>query len=1012
MTARPKIILEEEQPPQSSISLFSHEYPDTLLTPQQFKKKWESSQLKERSASQTHFNDVCALIGEKTPVEADQEGTWYTFEKGASRVGSGGGWADVWKKKHFAWEYKGKHKDLNAALSQLQRYAIALDNPPLLVVSNMETIIIHTNFNNCIHEEYRITLDDLETPEARQKLKWLFTAPDKLKPLATTEMVTKQAAEAFAKVAQHLREKGFEGHSVAHFMTKLLFCMFAEDVGILPAKVFTGLLESVEHQPGRFEAKVKTLFSAMKSGGDFGVVDIPWFNGGLFDDDGALPLDQEGIRQTLRAARLDWSQIEPSIFGTLFERGLDPSKRSQIGAHYTDPESIRRIIEPVIKKPLEAEWNDTKKEIGALFTKSTATSKRSERARLQKVAEVKYEGFLRRLVRFRVLDAACGSGNFLYLALIELKNLEHRVRLEGETFGFHRSFYEVGPQNVIGIEVNDYAAELARVTIWIGEIQWMIRHGFGSPRDPVLKRLEHIETRDALLNPDGSEAEWPAVDCIVGNPPFLGDKKMIAGLGVEYVNQLRRIYAGRVPGGADLVTYWFEKARAGIEDGQAQRAGLVATNSIRQKRNRAVLERIRETAEIYDAWPDEPWVNDGAAVRVSLICFSPRNNGLPIHLNGRPAEVIYSDLSGGRSGALDITTARPLPENRNSSFFGLCLAGKFAVPGDVARQWLTLPNPHGRPNSDVLRPIYNGADTLKGHKDRWVIDFGPNMKQEDAAFYEAPFAYVLEQVRPVRLGNREAIRMTKWWQLGRPRPELRKALIGHNRYIATVETAKHRAFVWFPVSVAPEHNLIVIPRSDDVIFGILSSRFHTAWALAAGGRLGVGNDPRYNSTRCFETFPFPQGMTPSLPAEKYIRNSKAQAIAKAAKRLNDLRENWLNPPELVKKIPEVIPIYPDRLVPVSEHAAVELKKRTLTNLYNLEPQWLVQVQNELDRVVAAAYGWEPDIGDEEVLQRLLELNQRRAIASVVQSEKPKTASKPKKPFQLALPLIHPGKRKE
>jgi type II restriction/modification system DNA methylase subunit YeeA len=262
----------------------------------------------------------------------------------------------------------------------------------------------------------------------------------------------------------------------------------------------------------------------MKGGGDFGCVDIPWFNGGLFDDDDALPLDRDTASQILEAARLDWSQIEPSIFGTLFERGLDPSKRSQIGAHYTDPESIYRIIYPVIKEPLEAEWNKTKKDIEGLLAVSP-----SKRKNPLKEAEKKYEGFLQRLCSFRVLDAACGSGNFLYLALVELKNLEHRVRLEGEAYGFHRSFCEIGPHNVIGIEINDYAAELARVTIWIGEIQWMIRNGFGAPSNPILKRLENIKNGDALLNPDGTEAEWPVADCIIGNPPLLTAQAAVQG---------------------------------------------------------------------------------------------------------------------------------------------------------------------------------------------------------------------------------------------------------------------------------------------------------------------------------------------------------------------------------------------------------------------------------------------------------------------------------------------------
>ncbi|HEY6872137.1 MAG TPA: DNA methyltransferase [Geobacteraceae bacterium] len=991
------------------------------ITPREFKARWQpASNLKERSASQSHFNDVCALVGEKTPVEADPDGTWYTFEKGASKVGGGKGWADVWKKGCFAWEYKGKHKDMNAALSQLQRYAIALDNPPLLVVSDMETIIIHTNFNNCIHEEHRITLDDLDAPEARQKLKWLFTNADKLKPHATTEIITKQAAEAFAKVAQRLRDKDFEGHRVAHFMTKLLFCMFAEDVGILPGKVFTGLLESVEHRPGRFEGKVKVLFAAMKSGGDFGVVDIPWFNGGLFDDDDALPLDQEGIRQTLRAAQLDWSQIEPSIFGTLFERGLDPSKRSQIGAHYTDSQSIRRIIEPVIKEPIEAEWDATKRDIDVLFTKSI-TSKRPKVAKLYKAAEAKYEGFLRRLTGFRVLDAACGSGNFLYLALIELKNLEHRVRLEGETYGFHRSFYEVGPQNVIGIEVNDYAAELARVTIWIGEIQWMIKNGMGYSKNPVLQKLEQIECRDAIMNVDGSEAAWPAADFIIGNPPFLGDKKMIAELGEKYVGQLRKLYAGRVPGGADLVTYWFEKARTEIEAGRAKLAGLVATNSIRGGANREVLKRICASGRIYNAWSDEPWINEGAAVRVSLLCFGPEEehlNGIRevVRLNGQSVAEIYPDLTARQEGArsLDLTTAKQLTENKGCCFQGPVKVGAFDIPGDLARRWLLLPsNPNGEPNSKVLRPWVNGMDITRRSSDTWIIDYGVNTAEVDAALYEAPFEYVRQHVKPARDKNRDEGRKRNWWLHGRSAEDMRKATDNLSRYIATPRVAKHRLFVWLDRTVLPDSAVVVITRDDDTTFGILHSRFHEMWALRMCTFLGVGNDPRYTPTTTFETFPFPAGLMPNISTTDYAADPRAQAIAEATRRLVELRDAWLNPPELVMREPEIVPDFPVRLLPVDAHAAIELKKRTLTNLYNLKPQWLVQAHRKLNEAVAAAYGWDADIQDEEALRRLLELNQKRSVAAVVRLKKSTGDGKsPNKPFQRAFIFGYKGGKKK
>ena len=232
--------------------------------------------------------------------------------------------------------------------------------------------------------------------------------------------------------------------------------------------------------------------------------------------------------------------------------------------------------------------------------------------------------------RFTVLDPACGSGNFLYVALHTLKDIEHRARLEAEALGLQRGFPAVGPANVKGIELNAYAAELARVSVWIGEIQWMRRNGFTEGRDPILKPLETIECRDAILAPDGGEPEWPQADVVIGNPPFLGDKLLRGGLGHEYVETLRRAWSGSVPASADLVCYWFQKAGKLLARGDIARAGLVATNSIRGGANRAVLDRIAENGAIFDAWSDEPWVNDGANVRVSLICFARKRSGLPV----------------------------------------------------------------------------------------------------------------------------------------------------------------------------------------------------------------------------------------------------------------------------------------------------------------------------------------------------------------------------------------------
>ncbi|MCX8146761.1 MAG: N-6 DNA methylase, partial [Azovibrio sp.] len=590
------------------------------MTPAEFIAKWRNNALSERAGSQAYFLDLCAMLGVPPPNDPDN----YCFERGASRTGAGHGWADVWLRNHFAWENKTPGRNLADALKQLMTYALALDNPPLLVVCDREIIQIHTHFTGTPSEAHTIRLEEIGTPENLQKLRWLFTEPERFRPRRTVRDVTSDAAGRFARIAQALTARGHDPQAVAHFLIQCLFCMFAEDAGLLPERLFERVIEKSAGAPEKLGQRLGELFASMRAGGEFLLEDIAWFNGGLFETIEPLPLEAGEVAALLEAAKMDWSQIEPAIFGTLFERGLDPAKRSQLGAHYTDPATIAKLIEPLIIRPLAAEWDAAKAIIAEAMEKYHAGGKGSQAA--LKTARAAFLGYIERLKNFRVLDPACGSGNFLYLALRALKDLEHRANLDAEALGLHRQLtIETSPANVLGLEINPYAAELARVTVWIGEIQWMLSHGYDIRRHPILAPLDHVECRDALMKvgADGTaeEAEWPACDAIVGNPPFLGDKKMRGELGDGYVAALRQCYAGRVPGGADLVCYWFEKARAQIESGQCQRAGLVATNSIRGGANRKVLDRIVASTRIFEAWSDEPWVNDGAAVRVSLVCF-------------------------------------------------------------------------------------------------------------------------------------------------------------------------------------------------------------------------------------------------------------------------------------------------------------------------------------------------------------------------------------------------------
>jgi len=949
------------------------------VTPTAFIAKWRANTRNERAAAQEHFLDLCVLLDEPTP-NSDPTGAAYAFEKGATKASGGDGWADVWRRGCFAWEYKGKHKDLDGAHRQLLQYAGALENPPLLVVSDIERIVVRTNWTNAVSERHELLLPELADPARFALLKSVFSDPDRLRPGKTREVLTGQVAGEFAKLAGQLRRRGHDAMDVAHFVNRLVFCLFANYVGLLPAGLFERMLAAARKNPSRFQGYARLLFAAMaERGGEVDFTPIPWFNGGLFDTDAALPLDADDVALVQRAAALDWAEVDPSILGTLFERGLDPDKRSQLGAHYTDRAKIELLIDPVIRRPLEAEWDAARAGIEAALGKAAAAKALASATKARNEAEGLLRAFLDRLRAYRVLDPACGSGNFLYLSLLALKDLEHRVMVEAEALGLQREFPQVGPEAVLGIELNPYAAELARVSVWIGHIQWARRHGFPAPSDPVLRKLDTIECRDAVLAEDGAPAPWPAADAQVGNPPFLGGKRLRTVLGDAYCDRLFAAYAGRVPAEADLVCYWFSRAQQAIAAGQVAHVGLVATQSIRKGANRRLLDGIAQVGVIYNAWADEPWAVEGADVRVSLVCFAAEAPGAA-RLNGKEVPAIHPDLTAGDA---DLTTAQPLAENRDVAFMGDTKGGAFDVPGDLARRWLLLPsNANGRPNADVLRPWANGMDVTRRPSDTWIVDFGTNMSEMKAAFYAAPFAHVAENVRPKRAENKREAYARNWWRHVEPRPRMKAALAELPRFIVTPRVASHRLFVWMAHPTLPDSRIFAFARDDDTTFGILHSRFHEAWSLALASRHGVGNDPTYNNVTCFETFPFADGLIPDRPAMAYAGDPRAEAIAVAARALVEARDHWLNPPELVRHVPEVVPGLPDRLLPRDEEAAVMLRDRTLTNLYNQRGTpagtWLDGLHRTLDEAVAAAYGWPANLPDGEVLTRLLALNHARA----------------------------------
>ena len=728
------------------------------LTPDRFIELWSRAELSERAASQSHFIDLCRLLGQPTPAEHDATGAVYTFEKfvipidAASRGSKGDrGFVDVWWKGKFAWEYKrkGKYKDLKEAYAQLCQYREALENPPLLIVSDIAHTEIHVSFTGYAKQVHKITLAEFADPAKLDLLRRVFTDPASFKPDQTTEKVTEEVAKQFATIAKGLRQ--FEkaraeqpdeqavAHRVAHFLMKCMFCLFAEDVELLPKELFKKLIQNNKNDPTALANRMTDLFSAMRTGGGFGADTIKHFNGGLFDTEPALKLTADGIGKLQLAAGFDWGSVEPAIFGTLFERSLDPNTRAQIGAHYTSRDDILLVVEPVVMAPLRREWEAVKAEIetllGKVKTKARSAPKLTKLrkgASPEKTPEAKavvklIHGFVDRLSAVRILDPACGSGNFLYVAIQQLLNLEKEVITFARRGDISVEIIpQVRPTQLFGIEINPYAAELAQVVIWIGYLQWMRDNGYlNEIRIPILEALQSIECRDAILdlkNPKHPKpASWPDANFIIGNPPFLGSKLFRQqGLSDPYVDAMYAAFD--LPKTSDLCCYWFEMARRAIERKPQARAGLLATQGIRGGSNREVLERIQNTGDIFMAWSDRDWVLDGAAVHVSIVGFDGRVEKLR-SLDGKPAIRINANLTRD----VDTVSGSALAENENIAFMGDTKGGSFDIEWEGARTLLSAPNPNANGNIEVTRPWINGSDITKRFRACWIIDFGCEM---------------------------------------------------------------------------------------------------------------------------------------------------------------------------------------------------------------------------------------------------------------------------------------------
>lgn len=946
------------------------------MKPHEFAQKWRTRayEVTEEQAYQEHFQDVASLVSGSVPGQAGApEGL--TYQAGVKKVGTTDfGKADVFQPGHFIWEAKraaktdaARAKALGGALQQATLYARDLGNPPLIITTDFIELNVHTNFTGTAPKTFRLGLDDIEHDRqlegseltALQVLRAAFHDPSVLDPRLLRERITTEATGRVGAVARAMVQAGHPKDQVAHFLMRVIFAMFSEDVGLLEKGLLTKLLERAKRYPDKSQDYFAELFGAMSIGGEFWGNDIRHFNGGLFDDHSGLPITAEDASALLSAAKLDWAEVEPAIFGGLFESSLEKEVRGQRGAHFTAVPEIERIVEPVVMLDLHRQWDEVRVKARDVAEAAEAKAQAEQAKGRTRVAEdIRAAGrkgavtllheFQKHLGSIKVLDAACGSGNFLYVTLKRLLDLEHEVRLTAFQYGAGDFDIPplVHPRQMLGIEIEGFAAELASVTLWIGYFQWNRAHG-GQWPTPVLERLDNIQHRDALLNDDGSEYQWPDATYIVGNPPFLGEKKQGPRLGLPYVEQLRKTYAGRVPKTSDLVCYWFEKARAAIEHGAARRSGLITTNSINMPGNRTVLERINATGAMFRAWPNLPWLQDGAAVRVAAISFddgSEQEKAVgELRHEGKENEesilVPVAAINPNLSVGTNVTDARKLPENAGLCFQGVKLAGDFDITEAVAREWMKLPNPSDAENSDVLRPLLNGDDLTSRRGDTWVIDFA-SMTEAEASQYLVPFAHVVEKVKPVREKNNRKSRRERYWQLGEVMPAMRRALAPLSRYLATSIVAKHRAFVWCDAEDLPSGRLVVVASDQDWMYGVLNSWIHVTWAQNSGST--HEDRPVYTSTTCFEPFPFPK-WTPKTQ----------QDVAEAARFVEKVR------------------------------ASMKADGMTITEMYNTLSEvtgtesaayTLKLAHDRLDQAVAAAYGWEWPLSEDEALERLLALN--------------------------------------
>lgn len=1030
-----------------------------------FIERWKSVDGTERANYQLFLTELCRLLDlpQPDPASSSTEENAYVFERLVRINHPDGtqthGFIDLYRRDSFICEAKQSGRELNSsgwdkamlrAQGQADLYARSLPahegRPPFIIVTDVgRSLELYSEFSRSGATyipfpdalSHRIRLQDLHKPEIRERLQAVWLDPLSLDPSRYAARVTRDIADHLAVLAKSLEAEGHSPEDVAGFLMRALFTMFAEDIGLLPVRGFTDLLASLQDDPSAFAPMLESLWSVMNAGGFSPALrkTILRFNGGLFSQPKALPLNKEQFALLLKASHADWQYVEPAIFGTLLERALNPRERHKLGAHYTPRAYVERLVLPTVIGPLRSEWQEVQ---------AAALTYERQDKRKQALEEVR--AFHRQLCSVRILDPACGSANFLYVTLEHLKRLEGEVLNLladlGESRTLETEGLTVDPHQFLGLEINPRAAKIAEMVLWIGYLQWHFRTmGNVQPPEPVLRDFKNIENRDALIDynnvepvrddagnavtrwdgvttktspitgqeiPDETaripvlryvnprKAQWPQADYIIGNPPFIGASTMRRTLGDGYVDAVRSTWP-EVPESADFVMYWWNIAADTVRHGHSKRFGFITTNSIKQTFNRRVIEphlaAPKKPLSLAFAIPDHPWVDssDGAAVRIAMTvgALEPCEGRVltSIHEEDTSQDeikvmftecsgVIFSDL---RIGA-NVAGAKTLLANSNISSPGVKLHGAgFIVTPDQATS-LGMASVPGL--NHHIRNYRNGRDLVQSSRGVMVIDlFGLSLSEVQGRF-PAVYQWVLERVKPERDQNNRATYRNNWWIFGEARKDWRSASKDLPRYIATVETTKHRIFQFLVADILPDNMLVCIASDSSLLLGVLSSRIHVAWALAVGGRLGVGNDPRYNKTRCFETFPFPA----ATPEQEQTIRDVAEKIDAHRKRQQGQHPNL-----------GITDIY-NVLEKLRSGETLTAKDKSINE------QGLVSVLRELhdqlDRAVFSAYGWE-DLGDElvglpgattplptkseaqaraegELLTRLVDLNTQRA----------------------------------